>query len=243
MKSVIPVRMVSLSIMAPTRTNRRHFFLLEDGADIQDMMTSTLTLIGFHISPVNHDQFDDESAQISIAESSQDENHHFLAGAISPASNVIERHRKYVFLLKIFGILFISLEVAFDIGLASMVITYLAGLVNLFHILAIPTSFSLLGWLLFATLTAISGVVVELVTTKANYQIASQICPEIISKISQLDPMVSVDEISVKTRISERALWKHLPEPFREKLEELNLGKVNAFYWNLESKPELSIGS
>jgi hypothetical protein len=97
------VRMGSLTIMAPTKTNRRHFFLLEGGSDIRNLVMGALTLIGFHMSSVDDDQLDNEDAQISRAESSQNQGRHFLGGAISPAARIIERHRRYVHIFRTIG--------------------------------------------------------------------------------------------------------------------------------------------
>ncbi len=251
--------MVSLTIMTPTKTNRRHFFLLEDGTDLRGLITNTLTEIGFHVSPNDEDQYDNGSAQVSIAEPSQDkdqsdgeytqmsiaetsedEDRNFLGGTILPTSNMIEKYRGYLSLSNDFSKLSRYSQYAFKAGLALIALIFVAGQVSLFNSLILPVILVIVGLLLFSTVTIIGSLYFDSASARVNYQVASQVYSKIIAKVSELDSTVTVHEINIRTSVWNRRIRDYLPRPFLDKLWQLNLGQVDAFYWNPKGELNLS---
>ena len=225
--------MVSLRIMTPTRTIRKHLFVLDDTHDF-DTASRVLVSLGFKMFNNSDIVYSKDDIQIQLKPSPNDSNEQYIGGCIYPLGGITKRIPDLISLMRAFGHLFIGLillyaalwVVAFILALAD----YSPEVLGLFFGLPIGVSF-LLG-MACATITAVLGIGTEYNSTNYNRKMMETVYPLLISSFEHLYPDLVIHPISIRTRLGSSDVVRHLPEDFVSKLRALDLISVNEFFWS-----------
>lgn len=222
--------MVSLWIMNPTVTDRRHYFILEDTDDF-DSVSRSLTSLGFRMSNNDSGTYSTDTLQIKIQEVPPGVNESYIGGCIYPQGRISQRIRNLLSLLKSCGRLFFGFIALYGLlwVLAFIVaITYSLEAVGIF---GLPIGISILLGLVNACFTAILGILIDYYATRQNFKMISDLYPRFISSLEHFFPDILTHPITIQTSIGSRDIWKRLPGDFKKKIEVLRFGKVNEFFW------------
>ncbi len=223
--------MVSLWVMNPTKTDKRHFFILENSNDVETASRALVSL-GLRMSNNDSSTYMNEAVQIRIQEAQDDSNESYIGGYIIPHGPMIKRITRSLFVMKTFGYLFYGGLGAYAIQWGLAFIFYFLGLFELIDILGYTFVFSFLVGMLGMFLIIPTGLYIDYISARFNATVVAELFPRLISSFNHFFPDITVQTITIKTGVNSRDIWKRLPSEFKEKINILDFGKINEFYWS-----------
>jgi hypothetical protein len=243
--------MASLWMMSPTRTDRRHFFLIENSDIGFAEISVALVSAGFRRDAQRKAVFSDQSTHILLSKSSTWAEPSYFGGIIIPNDETIQKARRMGTIVTLFGGLFFlsgivyvfMLIAAFLAVFAALQTTIMfAGLQTIILILdlAIPPTF------LFLLLTGFCGIVtlqyLDFRFTKRNQNLIEHASMSFIPALETIMPDLHIQKLSISTQFGSRRIKAHIPSDVLEKIDHLGLGHVDTRFWDEHSLPLQLLG-
>ena len=215
--------MVSLWIMSPTMTNRRHFFLIEGPGVDADRVKDALASAGFRSSDETESRFSNGLAQVVLRRSSPVADPAYLGGAISPNDDIIRKAKEKERLMGVFGKLFFLSLATY---LAMWVVAFAAVLTEVPILLQFLGPAIPLMYLVYLGLgVCISGVgfSLDIRSSKQNQQLANETHTALIPPLQDAFH-ADIRKLSIPTKLGDRRIKAHVPEDISGKIERWGLG-------------------
>ena len=234
--------MASLWIMSPTRTDRRHFFLIEN-SDF-DKISDALVSAGFQRDAEGKDIFSDQSTHILLRESTTWAEPSYYGGIIVPNDEMIRKARRMDAIIRFLGVLFGLSGIAFVLMWVATILAIFAALqgIRLQTIisildLAIPLTF------LFILLQGCCVIVVfqylDYRFTKRNQDLIEHASMKLIPALETIMPDLHIQKSFISTETGNRRIKAHIPSDVLEKIDHLGFGHVDTRFWNEHALPLL----
>lgn len=225
------VKMASFRGMDTTKTDRRHFFLIENfNGDFSDI-SKALVSAGFQNELNNKEIFTYGSGQVCFKRRTDNLNAEFFGGFIEPNEEMKQRAMNFLSRYLLIGKLSFLLLIAYVLGWIIAFLAFIANLLWMFDILGFTIPFSLLFSIIAAILFILVGLYFDTKSTLQNQDIVKHIIDPLISSLQSITKGFEIELIFIKTKTIDRGIMKHLPKEFSEKLKALDIEQIDAFYW------------
>ena len=229
-------------MMSPTRTDRRHFFLIENSnigiAEISDALVSA----GFRRDAQGKAIFSDQSTYILLRKSTTWTEPSYFGGVIIPNDEMIRKARRMDAIIRFLGVLFGISGIVFVL---MWVVTFLVIFAALQGIrlqtiiltldLAIPFMF------LFSLLQCFCVIVVFLYLDfrfmKGNQDLVEHASMSLIPALETIMPGLHIQKLFISTETGNRRIKAHIPSDVLEKIGHLGFGHVDTRFWDEHALP------
>lgn len=229
--------MASLWIMSPTRTDRRHFFLIENSnigfAEISDALVSA----GFRRDAQGKAVFSDQSTHILLRKSTTLAELSYFGGFIIPNDEMIRKARRIDSIIRFLGVLFGLTGIAYVLMWGAMFLAVFAALQNIrLQTLILTLDLVLPPTFLFILLQAFCVIVVFLYLDfrfmKGNQDLIEHASTRFISALETIMSGLHVQKLFISTEIGNRRIKAHIPSDVLEKIDHLGFGHVDTRFWD-----------
>jgi hypothetical protein len=223
--------MVSFWGMDATKTDRRHFFLIEDFDRDNGEISKALISAGFQNDSQNEDFFTYESGQVRFIRLPDDEDAKYFGGVITPSEVLKNKAKRYLKGLALTAKLSLLFILAYTLQWFIAFPVHFANLQWLMDILEYTIPFALLFSILTAALFVLLGLYFDTRSSLQNQGIMSNIIGPLINSFQSITHELEIKKISVKTKIIDRGVMKRLPIEFSGKIQTLGIEQIDSFYW------------
>lgn len=216
--------------MNPTRTNRRHFFVLEGTNDI-DTLSRTLISSGLRMSANDSLTYTNESVQLMAQVAPSESNTPYIGGCIFPRGGIIQRFDILATLTRGFGVLFLGFMVLYLIGwILAFILTLTSPYEPLMHI-ALTIGYSFLIAMICACFIVVTGFGGEYYATRYNLKTMEALISPLLLSFQHFYPTIMIHSITVRTSVGSCDILRHLPSDFVEQINKLDFGEINELFW------------
>jgi len=225
--------MASFWGMDATKTDRRHFFLIEKFNGDYNDISNALVSAGFQNQNdlTNEEIFTYGSGQVCFKRRIDNLDSEFFGGFIEPNEEMKQRALNYLKRFLVIGKLSFLLMIAYVLGWIIAFLAFFANSLWLFDILGFTIPFSFLFSIIAAALFVLVGLYFDTKSSLQNKDIVKHIIDPLISSLQSITNGLEIKKISIKTRINDRGVMKRLPSEFSEKIKALGIEQIDAFYW------------
>ena len=230
--------------MSPTRTDRRHFFLIENPdigfAEIADALVSA----GFRRDAQGKAVFSDQSTHVLLRKSSTWAEPTYFGGVIIPKDEMIRKARRLDAIIHLLGGLFCLTAIALVLMWVTTLLAIFAALqgirlqtIILILDLAIPLTF--LFFLLQAFCVTVVFVYLDFRFMKGNQDLVEHANTSLIPALETIMPSLHIQRLFISTETGNRRIKAYIPSDVLEKIDHLGFGHVDARFWDEHALPLL----
>jgi len=231
--------MASLWIMSPTRTDRRHFFLIEKSdigfAEISDALVSA----GFRRDAQGKAVFSDQSTHVLLSKSTTWTEPSYFGGVIIPNDEMIRKARRMDAIMTLLGGLFGLSGIAFLLMWIAAFLAVFAGLQTIIPTLdlAIPLTFLFILFQCFCVIVV--SLYLDFRFNKGNQDLIEHTSMKLIPALETIMPDLHIQKLFISTETGNRHIKAHIPSDVLEKIDHLGFGHVDTRFWDEHALPLL----
>ncbi len=225
--------------MSPTRTDRRHFFLIENPdigfAEIADALVSA----GFRRDAERKAVFSDQSAHILLSKSSTWAEPSYFGGIIIPNDEMIRKARRMDVIMLLFGRLFYLSFIAYVLMWVIAFLAVLMGLQTIILILGLAIPLTFLFFLSQGFCVTVVFFYADFRNSKRNQDLVEHANTSLIPALETIMPGLHIQRLFISTGTGNRRIKAHIPSDVLKKIDHLGFGHVDARFWDEHALPLL----
>ena len=224
--------MASLWIMSPTRTDRRHFFLIENSDIGFDEISDVLVSAGFRRDAQSKAVFSDQSTHVLLSKSSPELDPSYFGGVIIPTDEMIRKARRMDAIMHFFGRLFYLSFIAYVLMWVIAFLAVFMGLQTIILILGLAIPLTFLFFLLQGFCVTVVFFYADFRFSKRNQDLVEHVSMNLIPALKTIMPDLHIQKLHIPTKAGDRRIKTHIPSDVLEKIDRLGLGHVNIYFWD-----------
>jgi hypothetical protein len=225
--------MNTLWIMNATMTNRRHFFLIESTNNDASLIEESIISAGFRSNDLSAYSFSNGSTQVILHRSSSDKNPFYIGGIIIPNDKMIKNAKAKDRLIGSFGKFFLLSFIVYIILWIASFMVMLTGLTVALQFIGPAIFFMSFSFLVFGA--CISGLFfyLDLRVAKQNQKLVERAFEVLVPSLQE-SLNVQIQRSSISTKLGNRRIKVFLPEDIVTKIEHLEFGLIDAYFWDYD---------
>lgn len=227
--------MASLWITGPTRTDRRHFFLIENSDIGFTEISDALVSAGFLRDAQSKAIFSDQSTHVRLSKSTTWAEPSYFGGVIIPNDEMIRKVRRIDAIIRILGGLFCLSAIAYVFMWITAFLAVFAGLQTIIPILDLVVPPTYLFFLLTGFCVTVVFIYLDFRFMKGNQDLVEHASMRLIPALETIMPGLHIQKLLISTEMGNRRIRAHIPSDVLEKIEHLGFGHVDTRFWDEHS--------
>jgi len=231
-------------MMSPTRTDRRHFFLIENSNIGFDEISDALVSAGFRRDAQGKAIFSDQSTHILLRKSTTWTEPSYFGGVVIPNDETIRKARRIDSIIRFLGVLFGLSGIAYVLMWVATFLAVFAALQNIrLQTLILTLDLVIPPTFLFILLQGFCVIVVFLYLDfrfmKGNQNLIEHASMSLIPALETIMPGLHIQKLFISTETGNHRIKAHIPSDVLEKIDHLGFGHVDTRFWDEHALPLL----